>query len=56
MPKSIDNLHCCVQRFVEALHQYQVATLQLNQAAHRQIAANRIVCREAKAIEALTQR
>ncbi len=56
MSKSIDNLHCCVLRFVEALHQYQVATLQLNQAAHRQIVANRIVCREAKAIEALTQR
>ena len=56
MPKSIDNLHCCVQRFVEALHQYQAATLQLNQAAHRQIVASRIVCREVEAIEALTER
>ena len=56
MSKSINNKQSCILRFVEALHQYQAATLQLNQAAHRQIVASRIVCREVEAIEALTER
>lgn len=50
MGKPISSLYSSVQKFVDALHQYQTAVVEINRATHRQIEANRLIGNNLKSI------